>query len=138
MQKNLEIASLRCLLVLTSLCLLAAIMAGGADLGKSTVQGTILKVLPSPGMWTGTVESVQWFEMKVVKSRVSTIKPDTVLHIGVPLVMGNRLFNQQKREFSSDKIAPGKLVEVRLSAKCSKRQDAVRYIVEPNCVRALK
>jgi hypothetical protein len=126
------------LLFWSILCLLAVGVAEGSGLAKNTIQGTVLKVFPSPGMWAGTIESVQWFDLKVVKSRVPSIKPDDVLHIGVPLVMGNALFDQQKREFSKSKVAPGKLLALRVSANCSKSQDTSRYVVEPKCIQILK
>lgn len=126
------------LLLWSAVCFLAVTMAEGSELAKNSVQGTVLKVLPSPGMWTGTIESLQWFDLKVVKSRVPNIKADDVLHIGVPLVMGNRLFDQQKREFSKDKVAPGKLLVLRMSANCSKSQDTDHYVVEPKCIQVLK
>jgi hypothetical protein len=106
--------------------------------GTNSVQGTVLKVLPSPSIWSGTIESLQWFDLRVVKSSFSSIKKNAVLHIGVPLVRGNHLFDQRRREFSKSKVAPGKLLALTLSANCSKSQDPDHYTVEPKCIRALK
>ena len=105
---------------------------------KNTVRGKVLKVLPSPGFWTGITESLQWFDMKVVESRAPEIKRDVVLHIGVPVVQGNRLFHAQKPRFAEDKVAPGKLLELSISTKCSQTRGPGQYVVEPTCVRVIK
>ena len=105
---------------------------------KDTVRGTVLKVFPSPGFWTGITESLQWFDLKVAKSRVPEIKHGVVLHIGVPVVQENRLFDAQRPRFAEDKVAPGKLLELSISTKCSQARDPGQYVVEPTCVRVIK
>jgi hypothetical protein len=111
----------------------------GSELsGKNTIQGTVLKVSPSLGFWTGITESLQWFDMKVVESRVPEIKRGVVLHIGVPVVQGNRLFDAQKPRFAEGKVAPGKLLELSISRKSSQARGPRQYVVEPTCVRVIK
>jgi hypothetical protein len=105
---------------------------------KNTIQGTVLKVSPSPGFWTGITESLQWFDMKVVESRVPEIKPGVALHIGVPVVQGNRLFDAEKPRFAEDKVAPGKLLELSISTKCSQARGTGQYVVEPTCVGVVR
>src|SRR5437016_5270312 len=101
-------------------CLLAVLVVQGQSLQPNTIQGRILKVSPSPGFWTGTVESVQWFDMHVVKSRIPAIKPGVELHIGVPVLKGNPLFDKQTAQFAKDKVTSGKHLEVKISSKCSR------------------
>src|SRR6266849_5870683 len=114
-------------------------MGNGSERTKKyIIQGTVVKVFPSPGVWDGTIESVQMVDLKVTKYQVPTIKPKTVLHIGIPLLMGNRLFDRQTPQLSKDKVAPGRLLEIEISMKCSKSQGTNDYVVEPNCIRVLK
>lgn len=125
--------------LLSGLCLLLLGVTEGTEPPKrSIIQGIVVKVFPSPKVWTGTIESVQSIDLKVTKSYVPSIKPSAVLHISVPLVIGNRLFDQQTPQFSKDKVASGKLLEVKISMKCSKSQDANSYVVEPACLKVLK
>ena len=106
--------------------------------GPNNIHGTVLKVLPSPGAWSGTIQFLQWFDLKVCSSRVPDIPRDAVLHIGVPLVAGDQLFDQQRRELSKNKVFPGKLLSITLSEYCSNRREASSYIVEPKCIKVLK
>jgi len=111
---------------------------GSAYLGRNTIQGRVLKVSPPLGFWTGIAESLQWVDIKVVESRVPEIKPGVVLHIGVPVVKGNPLFDAQAPRFAGDKVAPGKLLELEFSAKCCQTRGSGQYVVEPTCIRVLK
>ena len=81
---------------------------------------------------------MQWFDLKVVKSRAPEIKRGVVFHIGVPLVQGNGLFDAQKPRFAEDKVAPGKLLELSISTKCSQARAPGQYVVEPTCVRVIE
>lgn len=128
----------RNLFLCSFVCLGVAGVATGSGRTKNSLRGNVLRVLPSPGIWSGTVESLQWFDLQVVSSRVPDIKPNAILHIGVPLIVGNPLFDQQKRELSKAAVAPGKLLELRFSASCSKSRDIDHYVVEPKCIRVLK
>ena len=115
-------------------CFVGSLIGSEPPIGKSTIQGRVSKVFPSPGFWAGIAESLQWFDMKVVKSGASEIKPGVVLHIGVPVVKGNPLFDAQTPQFASDKLAPGILLELAISTKCSQARGPGQYVVEPNCI----
>jgi len=103
------------------------------------VTARVLRVYESPGMWSGVTEALQWIDVKVERSSFSPIKSGMNLRVGVPLVKGNGLFDQNSAGFSSDKIAEGKLIEMNFSRKCaSERGGAASYVVEPNCIESLK
>ena len=126
------------LLLASMFCVLAAAAGPPSHLPDNTVQGRVSKVLPSPGFWTGVIPSIQWFDLTVTESRVPTIKPEMVLHIGVPVLQGSALFEKQTPQFANDKVATGKLLDVKISAKCSKRQEAESYVVETKCIQVMK
>ena len=130
--------SVRHLLVWVVVVCFLSNATGSEPSRKDTVQGTVLKVFPSAEFWTGITESLQWFDMKVVKSRAPEIKRGVVLHIGVPVVQGNALFEAQKPRFADDTVAPGKLLELSISTKCSQTRGPGQYVVEPTCVQVIR
>ena len=132
--------SVRHLLVwIVVVCFLGNAIAS-EPLRQNTVQGTVLKVFPSPGFWTGITESLQWFDLKVVKSRAPEIKRAVVLHIGVPVVQGNPLFDAKTPQFAEDKVAPGKMLELKISSSCFQVRGpgSDQYVAQPHCIRVVK
>jgi len=102
-----------------------------------TITARILKVYPSPGVWTGVIESFQWTEVRVEKSSMPEINTGVILKLGVFLVAGNNLFDQNA-QFSSDKISEGKLIRVDFSKKCVSPYPESSYLIDPGCIVMLK
>jgi hypothetical protein len=84
------------------------------------------------------IEALQWIDVKVERSSVNAINRGATLHIGIPLIKGNGLFDQRSVGLSPNKIVSGKLIQIRFVQKCASPRGTHEYIVEPKCIMTLR
>ena len=78
----------------------------------------------------------QCLDATVLKSREESLKPGTKLHLDVPLVKGNRLFERSVPQFSATAVTVGSVLAIK--ATCLQKHGTTGYLVDPSCITPVK
>lgn len=120
------------------LCVLLANMAeGSAACGKSTLRVKVTTIHASPMAWAGIIAWTQEIDVQVIRSQIPEIKPRDMLQIGILLLKGDALLEENTPQLSSRKIAVGKVLELSIPSDQLKPSAAQKIIIEPRCVKVV-
>ena len=118
------------------LATLQAQVAASSACGKVVLRAKITRVESSPMVWSGTVVSAQEIEVEVIRSSTSKVKVRDVMRIGILLLKGEPLIEEDTPQLSSREIAVGKVLELNISS-AQLRDSVNRITLEPNCVKVV-